>query len=172
MSNNLISLQNKRISRLETQLEEEKKKRDTLIESTKSEGLEPMHLEIEKTIKGWNLTLPLKKGEKKPITINELESLKACLFLMEPFYTKAQFRNQAFELYDRNTTMLFQDYRNFTEYLKLSKEEKKEFKKKKRDPKSVRQSTEKKLKSGRMPRHGKVQKDVPKIDTRIFDRNY
>ena len=100
MSDNLINLQNSRISKLETQLEEEKKKRDTLIESTKSEGLEPMHFEIEKTIKGWNLTLPLKKGEKKPITINELESLKACLFLMKPFYTKAQFRNQPFELYD------------------------------------------------------------------------
>jgi len=30
----------------------------------------------------------------------------------------------------------------------------------------------KKLKSSRMPRNGKVQKNVPKIDTRIFDRNY
>ena len=169
MSDNLINLQNSRISRLETQLEEEKKKRDTLIESTKGKGLEPMHLEIEKTIKGWNLTLPLKKGEKKPTTISELESLKACLFLMKPFYTKAQFRNQVFELYDRNTRTLFQDYRVFTEYAEMADGEVVDQKPKAEE---TQENMVKKLKSSRMPRNGKVQKSVPKIDTRIFDRNY
>ena len=154
MSDNLINLQNSRISKLETQLEEEKKKRDTLIESTKSEGLEPMHFEIEKTIKGWNLTLPLKK---------------ACLFLIEPFYTKAQFRNQAFELYDRNTRTLFQDYRVFTEYAEMADGEVVDQKPKAEE---TQENMVKKLKSSRMPRNGKVQKNVPKIDTRIFDRNY
>jgi len=166
MSDNLINLQNSRISKLEKELEKERHKLDDLIKSTKSKGLKPMHWEIEKTSNGWNLIYP------SGIENNGLPSLKVCFLIMEPFYRKCQFRNQAFELYDRNTTMKFQDYRVFTEYLELSKEEKKELKKKKRDPKSVRQNTEKKLKSGRMPRHGKVQKSVPKIDTRIYNRNY
>ena len=169
MSNNLISLQNKRISKLEARLEEEKGKLDKLIKSTKSEGLEPMHLEVEKTIKGWDLTLPLKKGEKKPIIISELESLKACIFLIKPFYTKAQFRNQVFELYDRNTRTLFQDYRVFTEWVEKADGEVVEQKPKAEE---TQENMVKKLKSSRMPRNGKVQKNVPKIDTRIFDRNY
>jgi len=56
--------------------------------------------------------------------------------------------------------------------LELSKKEKKIVKKKKRDPKSIRENTAKKLKSSRISKNGKVQNNVPKIDTRIFDRNY
>jgi len=166
MSNNLISLTKKRISTMEKELEKERHKLDNLIKSTKSKGLKPIHFEIENTPDGWNLTFP------SGVENNNLPSLKVCLLIIEPFYRKCQFRNQAFELYDRNTKTLFRDYRVFTEYLELSKKEKKIVKKKKRDPKSIRENTAKKLKSSRISKNGKVQKNVKKIDTRIFDRNY
>ena len=85
MSDNLINLMDKRISNTEKKLEELKRGRDALIESTKSKGLEPMRFEIEKTIKGWDLTFPMEDGEKKPTIIRELESLKACKFMIRPF---------------------------------------------------------------------------------------
>ena len=163
MSDNLINLQNSRISKLEKELEKERHKLDDLIKSTRSKGLKTMRWEIEKTSNGWNLIYP------SGIENNGLPSLKVCLLIIEPFYRKCQFRNQAFELYDRNTRTLFQDYRVFTEYVEKADGEVVEQIKKTEE---VRENMVKKLKSGRMPRHGKVQKDVPKIDTRIFDRNY
>ena len=163
MSDNLINLQNSRISKLEKELEKERHKLDDLIKSTKSKGLKPMHWEIEKTSNGWNLIYP------SGIENNGLPSLKVCLLIIEPFYRKCQFRNQAFELYDRNTRTLFQDYRVFTEYVEKADGEVVEQIKKTEE---VRENMVKKLKSSRMPRNGKVQKSVPKIDTRIFDRNY
>ena len=163
MSDNLIDLQNSRISKLEKELEKERHKLDDLIKSTKSKGLKPMHWEIEKTSNGWNLIYP------SGIENNGLPSLKVCLLIIEPFYRKCQFRNQAFELYDRNTRTLFQDYRVFTEYVEKADGEVVEQIKKTEE---VRENMVKKLKSSRMPRNGKVQKNVPKIDTRIFDRNY
>jgi len=163
MSDNLINLQNSRISKLEKELEKERHKLDDLIKSTKSKGLKPMHWEIEKTSNGWNLIYP------SGIENNGLPSLKVCLLIIEPFYRKCQFRNQAFELYDRNTRTLFQDYRVFTEYVEKADGEVVEQIKKTEE---VRENMVKKLKSSRMPRNGKVQKNVPKIDTRIFDRNY
>ena len=163
MSDNLINLQNSRISKLEKELEKERHKLDDLIKSTKSKGLKPMHWEIEKTSNGWNLIYP------SGIENNGLPSLKVCLLIIEPFYRKCQFRNQAFELYDRNTRTLFQDYRVFTEYVEMADGEVVEQIKKTEE---VRENMVKKLKSSRMPRNGKVQKSVPKIDTRIFDRNY
>ena len=163
MSDNLINLQNSRISKLEKELEKERHKLDDLIKSTKSKGLKPMHWEIEKTSNGWNLIYP--SGFEN----NGLPSLKVCFLIMEPFYRKCQFRNQAFELYDRNTRTLFQDYRVFTEYVEKADGEVVEQIKKTEE---VRENMVKKLKSSRMPRNGKVQKNVPKIDTRIFDRNY
>ncbi len=163
MSDNLINLQNSRISKLEKELEKERHKLDDLIKSTRSKGLKPMHWEIEKTSNGWNLIYP------SGIENNGLPSLKVCLLIIEPFYRKCQFRNQAFELYDRNTRTLFQDYRVFTEYVEKADGEVVEQIKKTEE---VRENMVKKLKSSRMPRNGKVQKSVPKIDTRIFDRNY
>tara|TARA_R100001480_G_scaffold38224_1_gene51046 strand:- start:362 stop:697 length:336 start_codon:yes stop_codon:yes gene_type:complete len=100
---------------------------------------------------------------------NGLPSLKVCLLIIEPFYRKCQFRNQAFELYDRNTRTLFQDYRVFTEYVEMADGEVVDQKPK---AEKTQENMVKKLKSSRMPRNGKVQKNVPKIDTRIFDRNY
>ena len=163
MSDNLINLQNSRISKLEKELEKERHKLDDLIKSTKSKGLKPMHWEIEKTSNGWNLIYP------SGIENNGLPSLKVCLLIIEPFYRKCQFRNQAFELYDRNTRTLFQDYRVFTEYVEMADGEVVDQKPKAEE---TQENMVKKLKSSRMPRNGKVQKNVPKIDTRIFDRNY
>ena len=163
MSDNLINLQNSRISKLEKELEKERHKLDDLIKSTKSKGLKPMHWEIEKTSNGWNLIYP------SGIENNGLPSLKVCLLIIEPFYRKCQFRNQAFELYDRNTRTLFQDYRVFTEYVEMADGEVVDQKPK---AEKTQENMVKKLKSSRMPRNGKVQKNVPKIDTRIFDRNY
>ena len=163
MSDNLINLQNSRISKLEKELEKERHKLDDLIKSTRSKGLKPMHWEIEKTSNGWNLIYP------SGIENNGLPSLKVCLLIIEPFYRKCQFRNQAFELYDRNTRTLFQDYRVFTEYVEMADGEVVDQKPK---AEKTQENMVKKLKSSRMPRNGKVQKSVPKIDTRIFDRNY
>ena len=163
MSENLINLQNSRISKLEKELEKERHKLDDLIKSTRSKGLKPMHWEIEKTSNGWNLIYP------SGIENNGLPSLKVCLLIIEPFYRKCQFRNQAFELYDRNTRTLFQDYRVFTEYVEKADGEVVDQKPK---AEKTQENMVKKLKSSRMPRNGKVQKSVPKIDTRIFDRNY
>ena len=169
MSDNLINLMDKRISNTEKKLEELKRGRDALIESTKSKGLEPMRFEIEKTIKGWDLTFPMEDGEKKPTIIRELESLKACIFMIRPSYQKCQFRNQSFELYDHNTNTLFQDYRVFTEWV-----EKADGQIVDQTPKieKAQKKMEKKIKNSRMPRNNKVQSKVKKIDQRIFDRNY
>mgnify|MGYP003667099326 CR=1 FL=1 len=58
MSDNLISLQNKRISILEKQLEKEKDKLEHLSKLYDKDGLPPIIMEIEKVVNKWNLTLP------------------------------------------------------------------------------------------------------------------
>ena len=156
MSDNLISLQDKRISELEAELEVAKKRRDNLIDSTKDK-LEPMRYEIERTIDGWNLTLPLGKGLKTPVIIEDLESLKACIVMFSVGYKRSQYRNQPFELYDINSRTLFRDYRVYTEWAaKAEKDSEKLIKE---------------IKRNRLSNTDKVQNNVKKIDTRIFDRN-
>ena len=163
MSNNLISLTKKRISTMEKELEKERHKLDNLIKSTKSKGLKPIHFEIENTPDGWNLTFP------SGVENNNLPSLKVCLLIIEPFYRKCQFRNQAFELYDRNTKTLFQDYRVYTEWAEKADGEIVNMgKKAEKDSKKLI----KEVKRNRLSNTDKVQKNVKKIDTRIFDRNY
>jgi hypothetical protein len=157
MSDDLISLQSKRISELEAELEIAKKRRDNLIDSTKDK-LEPMRYEIERTIDGWNLTLPLGKGLKTPVIIEGLESLKACIVLFSIGYRKSQYRNQPFELYDHNSKTLFRDYRVYTEWAEKAEKDSKKF------IKEVRRN--------RISNADKVQNNVKKIDTRIFDRTY
>ena len=152
MSDNLISLQNKRISKLEKELEKERHKLDRLVKSNKSDSLKPIHFEIENTPDGWNLTFP------SGVENNNLPSLKVCLLIIKPFYRKCQFRNQSFELYDRNTKTLFRDYRVYTEWVEKAKKDSKKF------IKEVRRS--------RISNADKVQNNVKKIDTRIFDRTY
>ena len=157
MSDNLISLQNKRISELEAELEVAKKRRDNLIDSTKDK-LEPMRYEIERTIDGWDLTLPLNACDKTPTIIEGLESLKACVAMFSVGYKKSQYRNQPFELYDHNSKTLFRDYRVYTEWAAKAEKDSKKF------IKEVRRS--------RISNTDKVQNNVKKIDTRIFDRTY
>ena len=157
MSDDLISLQNKRISELEAELEVAKKRRDNLIDSTKDK-LEPMRYEIERTIDGWNLTLPLGKDMKTPAIIEGLESLKACIVLFSIGYRKSQYRNQPFELYDHNSKTLFRDYRVYTEWAEKAEKDSKKL--------------IKEVKRNRLSNTDKVQKNVKKIDTRIFDRTY
>jgi len=168
MSDNLISLQDKRISELEAELEVAKKRRDNLIDSTKDK-LEPMRYEIERTIDGWNLTLPLGKGLKTPVIIEDLESLKACIVLFSIGYRKSQYRNQPFELYDINSRTLFRDYRVYTEWAEKADGEIVNMgKKAEKDSKKLI----KEVKRNRLSNTDKVQKNVKKIDTRIFDRTY
>ena len=157
MSDNLISLQDKRISELEAELEVAKKRRDNLIDSTKDK-LEPMRYEIERTIDGWNLTLPLGKGLKTPVIIEDLESLKACIVLFSIGYRKSQYRNQPFELYDINSRTLFRDYRVYTEWAEKAEKDS--------------EKLIKEIKRNRLSNTDKVQNNVKKIDTRIFDRTY
>ena len=163
MSDNLINLMNKRISDTEKKLEELKQSRDTLIKSTKSNGLKPMRFEICKTPDGWNLTFP--SGNET----NNLPSLSVCLLIIKPHYQKCQFRNQSFELYDHNTNTLFQDYRVFTEWVEKADGEVVD-----QTPKieEAQEKMEKKIKNSRIPRNNKVQSKVKKIDQRIFDRTY
>ena len=168
MSDDLISLQDKRISELEAELEVAKKRRDNLIDSTKDK-LEPMRYEIERTIDGWNLTLPLNACDKTPTIIEGLESLKACVVMFSVGYKKSQFRNQPFELYDHNSRTLFRDYRVYTEWAEKADGEIVNMgKKAEKDSKKLI----KEVKRNRLSNTDKVQNNVPKIDTRIFDRNY
>ena len=157
MSDSLISLQDKRISELEAELEVAKKRRDNLIDSTKDK-LEPMRYEIERTIDGWDLTLPLGKDMKTPVIIEGLESLKACIVMFSFGYKRSQYRNQPFELYDHNSKTLFRDYRVYIEGAKKAEKDSKKF------IKEVRRN--------RISNADKVQNNVKKIDTRIFDRTY
>ena len=76
MSDNLISLQNKRISILEKQLEKEKDKLKQLSKLYDKDGLPPIIMEIEKVVNKWNLTLP------SGIVMEGLDSLKDCSFLI------------------------------------------------------------------------------------------
>tara|TARA_R110000737_G_scaffold273165_1_gene280063 strand:+ start:168 stop:641 length:474 start_codon:yes stop_codon:yes gene_type:complete len=157
MSDNLISLQNKRISELEAELEVAKKRRDNLIDSTKDK-LEPMRYEIERTIDGWDLTLPLNACDKTPTIIEGLESLKACVAMFSVGYKKSQYRNQPFELYDHNSKTLFRDYRVYTEWVERAEKDSK--------------NLIKEVRRNRISNADKVQNNVKKIDTRIFDRTY
>lgn len=173
MSDALIRLQDKRISELESELRDRKSRKNNLIKAAKSKGLAPMRYEIERTIRGWNLTLPLKDGAKTPIVIEELESLKACVALFSIGYKKAQFRNQGFELYDHNTRTLFRDYRVYTEWVEKADGEIKDVsEEEKKASKKASKQLVKKVRKSRMSNIDKVQKKVKKIDTRIFDRTY
>jgi hypothetical protein len=117
-----------------------------------------MRYEIERTIDGWNLTLPLGKGLKTPVIIEDLESLKACIVMFSVGYKRSQYRNQPFELYDINSRTLFRDYRVYTEWAEKAEKDS--------------EKLIKEIKRNRLSNTDKVQNNVKKIDTRIFDRNY
>ena len=169
MSDALIRLQEKRISELEKELRDAKSRKDNLIKATKSNGLAPMRYEIERTIRGWNLTFPLKDGATTPAIIEDLESLKACISLFSIGYKKAQFRNQPFELHDRNSNTTFRDYRVYTEWVELEGGEILDGKKMaENDSKKVI----KEVKRNRISNGKKVLSKVKKVDMRIYDRNF
>tara|TARA_Y100000004_G_C8602823_1_gene281297 strand:- start:34 stop:492 length:459 start_codon:yes stop_codon:yes gene_type:complete len=152
MSDKLIDLQDKKISELEQQLVIEKAKRDNLLKATKSKDLEPLRFVIEKTHKGWNVLTC------HGLDFKDLPALKVCLDIINPHYTKAQFRNQSVEIYDANTKTLYQDYRVYTEWATQAEQDQK--------------SMVKNIKRTRRNQTKKVQTKVTQIDTRIFDRTY
>tara|TARA_R100001082_G_C4327714_1_gene144142 strand:- start:301 stop:801 length:501 start_codon:yes stop_codon:yes gene_type:complete len=166
MSDDLINLQKKRISKLEEQLKEETSKLQQL-ESYKDNDKSPIKMEIEKVVDKWNLTLPsgnIMKG---------LNSLKDCSILIIEKYQKAQLQNRPFYLYDHNIRCEFRDYRIFTEYLVMEDGEiidmtdKSEKEAEKRRNQMIEQS-----RKSRARKTKRVQTNVKKIDARIFDRNY
>ncbi len=166
MSDALIRLQDKRISELESELQEVKSRKDNLIKATKSDDLAPMRFEIERTIDGWDLTYPLNPDEKQPTILKGLESLKACICIIEIAYKTAQFRNQPFELHDRNRNTTFRDYRVYTEWMELEDG-------KILDGNKMAENDSKKVikevKRNRISKNGKVQSKVKKIDMRIYE---
>jgi len=166
MSDALIRLQDKRISELESELQEVKSRKDNLIKATKSDDLAPMRFEIERTIDGWDLTYPLNPDEKQPTILRGLESLKACICIIEIAYKTAQFRNQPFELHDRNRNTTFRDYRVYTEWMELEDGEILDGNKMaENDSKKVI----KEVKRNRISNSKKVQSKVKKVDMRIYE---
>ena len=77
MSDNLISLQNKRISILEKQLEKEQAKLEQLNKLYDKNCKPPIIIEIEKVASKWDITLP------SGIVIEKLDSLKHCSLLIQ-----------------------------------------------------------------------------------------
>tara|TARA_R110002073_G_scaffold166386_1_gene323031 strand:+ start:926 stop:1417 length:492 start_codon:yes stop_codon:yes gene_type:complete len=163
MSDNLISLQNKRISILEKQLEKEQDKLKQLNKLYDKDGLPPIIMEIEKVVNKWNLTLP------SGIVIEGLDSLKYCSFLIKEKYNKAQFQNRPFHLKDLNTSTIFRDYRVFTEYFGMVDGEIVELSDKAEKQMDETIALAKKVRNTKTKR---VQSKVKKIDARIFDRTY
>ena len=162
MSDDLINLQNKRISKLEKQLEEERSKLQQLL-SYKDKDKSPIKMEIEKVVDKWNLTLPSGRVMKG------LNSLKDCSVLIVEKYQYAQFKNKPFYLYDHNTKCEFRDYRVFTEYLEMEDGEIVDMTDKAEERRNQIIKDAKKLRASKTKR---VHSKVKKIDARIFDRTY
>ena len=162
MSDDLINLQNKRISKLAKQLEEERSKLQQLL-SYKDKDKSPIKMEIEKVVDKWNLTLPSGRVMKG------LNSLKDCSVLIVEKYQYAQFKNKPFYLYDHNTKCEFRDYRVFTEYLEMEDGEIVDMTDKAEERRNQIIKDAKKLRASKTKR---VHSKVKKIDARIFDRTY
>ena len=168
MSDELINLQNKRISKLEKQLEEERNKLQQLL-SYKDKDKSPIKMEIEKVIDKWNLTLPSGRVMKG------LNSLKDCSVLIVEKYQMAQRKNRPFILYDHNTNDEFIDFRVLTRYLVMEDGEIVDMTKKaaeKAEKRRTRRGIIEHTKKQRASNTKRVQSKVKKIDARIFDRTY
>ena len=163
MSDNLISLQNKRISILEKQLEKEQDKLKQLNKLYDKDGKPPIIIEIEKVASKWDITLP------SGIVIEKLDSLKHCSLLIQEKYKQAQFSNRPFHLVDLNTNTTFQDYRVFTEYFGMVDGEIIDLNDKAEEQINSTIALAKKVRNTKTKR---VQSKVKKIDARIFDRTY
>ena len=166
MSDELINLQNKRISKLEKQLEEERSKLQQFL-SYKDKDKSPIKMEIEKIVDKWNLTLPSGRVMKG------LNSLKDCSVLIVEKYQVAQRKGRPFILYDHNIKCEFRDYRVITQYLVMEDGEIVDLTDKAAEKAEKRRnqliSKSKKLRASVTKR---INSKVKKIDARIFDRTY
>ena len=111
---------------------------------------EKIVVSLERTPSAWEFTFP--DG-----AIIELPNLKSCEKLIWHYHRIAQFRDIDYTLIDKNTGTKYSDYRKFTDYIEACHERQRLTKENRR----VRAT----LKLVR-------RKKPPKIDTRIFDRNY
>ena len=111
---------------------------------------EKIVVSLERTPSAWEFTFP--DG-----AIIELPNLKSCEKLIWHYHRIAQFRDIDYTLIDKNTGTKYSDYRKFTDYIEACHERQRLTKENRR----VRAT----LKLVR-------RKKPPKIDTRIYDRNY
>ena len=111
---------------------------------------EKIVVSLERTPSAWEFTFP--DG-----AIIELPNLKSCEKLIWHYHRIAQFRDIDYTLIDKNTGTKYSDYRKFTDYIEACQERQRLTKENRR----VRAT----LKLVR-------RKKPPKIDTRIYDRNY
>jgi len=111
---------------------------------------EKIVVSLERTLSAWEFTFP--DG-----AIIELPDLKSCEKLIWHYHRIAQFRDIDYTLIDKNTGTKYSDYRKFTDYIEACQERQRLTKENRR----VRAT----LKLVR-------RKKPPKIDTRIYDRNY
>ena len=111
---------------------------------------EKIVVSLERTPSAWEFTFP--DG-----AIIELPDLKSCEKLIWHYHRIAQFRDIDYTLIDKNTGTKYSDYRKFTDYIEACQERQRLTKENRR----VRAT----LKLVR-------RKKPPKIDTRIYDRNY
>ena len=121
---------------------------DYLSQNIKSK--EKIVVSLERTPSAWEFTFP--DG-----AIIELPNLKSCEKLIWHYHRIAQFRDIDYTLIDKNTGTKYSDYRKFTDYIEACQERQRLTKENRR----VRAT----LKLVR-------RKKPPKIDTRIYDRNY
>jgi len=121
---------------------------DDLSRNIKSK--EKIVVSLERTPSAWEFTFP--DG-----AIIELPDLKSCEKLIWHYHRIAQFRDIDYTLIDKNTGTKYSDYRKFTDYIEACQERQRLTKENRR----VRAT----LKLVR-------RKKPPKIDTRIYDRNY
>ena len=111
---------------------------------------EKIVVSLERTPSAWEFTFP--DG-----AIIELPNLKSCEKLIWHYHRIAQFRDIDYTLIDKNTGTKYSDYRKLTDYIEACHERQRLTKENRR----VRAT----LKLVR-------RKKPPKIDTRIYDRNY
>ena len=111
---------------------------------------EKIVVSLERSPSAWEFTFP--DG-----AIIELPNLKSCEKLIWHYHRIAQFRDTDYTLIDKNTGTKYSDYRKFTDYIEACQERQRLTKENRR----VRAT----LKLVR-------RKKPPKIDTRIYDRNY
>ena len=125
----------------------------TPIDDYLSQNIKPKEkivVSLERTPSAWEFTFP--DG-----AIIELPNLKSCEKLIWHYHRIAQFRDIDYTLIDKNTGTKYSDYRKFTDYIEACQERQRLTKENRR----VRAT----LKLVR-------RKKPPKIDTRIYDRNY